>query len=161
MIKIGDRFPTSTVRKVTSDGPKAHTTSELFGNRRVIVFGLPGAFTPTCHKTHLPGFIDRAEAFKAEKGVEEIFVVATNDAFVMSAWKKISDENEKITYLADGNAELPKLLGLEMDGTANGMGLRLRRFSMLIENGIVTRLNVEDSPGKADLSGAGTLFDQI
>jgi peroxiredoxin len=158
-IKIGDKLPSATLRLVTADGPKPVTTEEFFGGRKVVLFGLPGAFTPTCHKNHLPGFVADAAAFKA-KGVDEIAMTSVNDHFVLSAWQKATGA-EGIAFLADGSAEFAKAIGLEFDATAGGLGVRSRRYSALIEDGVVKQLNIEESPGKADLSGATHLLAQI
>jgi glutaredoxin/glutathione-dependent peroxiredoxin len=159
-IKIGDKLPEATLRLVTSEGPKAVKTSEFFGGRKVVLFGLPGAFTPTCHKNHLPGFINEEAAFKA-KGIDEIAMTSVNDHFVLDAWQKATGAEGHVSFLADGGAEFAKAIGLEFDATAGGLGLRSRRYSMLVEDGIVKQLNIEESPGKADLSGAAHLLAQI
>ena len=159
-IQIGDKLPAATLRLVTADGAKPVTTEEFFGGRKVVLFGLPGAFTPTCHKNHLPGFIADEEAFKA-KGVDEIAMTSVNDPFVLTAWQKATGAEGKIAFLADGNAEFAKAIGLEIDLGAGGLGLRSKRYSMLVEDGIVKQLNVEPSPGKADLSSATHLLAQM
>jgi peroxiredoxin len=159
-IKIGDELPEATLRLVTADGPKPVKSSEFFGGRKVVLFGLPGAFTPTCHKNHLPGFLTEEAAFKA-KGVDEIALTSVNDHFVLDAWQKATGATGHIAFLADGSGEFAKALGLEFDASAGGLGLRSRRYSMLIENGVVKQLNIEESPGKADLSGAAHLLAQI
>jgi len=159
-IKVGDKLPHATVRLVTADGPKPVTTEEFFGGRKVVLFGLPGAFTPTCHKNHLPGFLADEAAFKA-KGVAEIAMTSVNDSFVLSAWSKATGSDGHIAFLSDGNAEFAKALGLEFDASMGGLGLRSKRYSMLVDDGVVKTLNVEESPGKADLSGAPHLLAQI
>ena len=159
-IKIGDKLPEATLRVVTPEGPKAVKTSEFFGGRKVVLFGLPGAFTPTCHKNHLPGFINEEAAFKA-KGIDEIAMTSVNDHFVLDAWQKATGAEGHVTFLADGGAEFAKAFGLEFDATAGGLGVRSRRYSALIEDGVVKQLNIEESPGKADLSGATHLLAQI
>ena len=159
-VKIGDKLPTATFRVMTADGPKPRASDEIFAGRKVVLFGVPGAFTPTCHKNHLPGFLQQAEAFKA-KGVKEIAVVSVNDVHVMGAWAKATGGEEKITYLADGNCDFIKALGLAFDASAGGMGERSKRFAMLVENGVVKLLNVEDIPSKADASSATVLLGQI
>jgi len=159
-IKIGDHLPNATFRLVTSDGPKPVTTEEMFKGKKAVLFAVPGAFTPTCHKNHLPGFLANEAAIKA-KGVDFIAVTSTNDPFVMAAWSKASEADGKIEFLADGNADFAKATGLELDASAGGLGLRSKRYSMLVENGVVTKLNVEESPGKADLSGAEHLLKEL
>jgi peroxiredoxin len=159
-IKIGDKLPAATLRLVTADGPKPVTTEEFFGGRKIVLFGLPGAFTPTCHKNHLPGFIADEEAFKA-KGVAEIAMTSVNDHFVLSHWQEATGATGKIAFLADGSAEFAKALGLEFDASGGGLGIRSKRYSMLVDDGVVKQLNIEESPGKADLSSAAHLLAQI
>ena len=159
-IKIGDKLPEVTFRLVTADGPKPVTTAEFFGNRKIVLFGLPGAFTPTCHKNHLPGFIAQEAAFKA-KGVDEIAMTAVNDHFVLDAWQKATGAVSHVAFLADGSADFAKAIDLVLDASAGGLGIRSRRYSMLVENGVVKRLNLEEAPGKAEISSAATLLSQI
>jgi peroxiredoxin len=159
-IKIGEKLPEVTLRLVTQEGPKPIKTSDFFGGRKIVLFGLPGAFTPTCHKNHLPGFVAEEAAFKA-KGVDEIALTSVNDHFVLDAWQKASGAAGHVAFLADGGAEFAKALGLEFDATAGGLGIRSRRYSMLVEDGVVKILNIEESPGKADLSGASHLLQQF
>ncbi len=156
-IKIGDTLPQSTFRIMTDDGPAAKTTEELFSGRTVVLFGVPGAFTPTCHRNHLPGFLNKAGEIKA-KGVDAIAVVAVNDVFVMKAWAKDTGGEGVIEFLSDGNADFAKAIGLLLDGSGFGLGPRVQRFSMLVRDGKVAILNVEDAPGKADLSGADKML---
>jgi peroxiredoxin len=159
-IKIGDKLPNVTLRLVTADGPKPVTTEEFFGGRKIVLFGLPGAFTPTCHKNHLPGFVADEATFKT-KGVDEIAMTSVNDPFVLSHWQEATGAKGKIAFLSDGNAEFAKALGLEFDASGGGLGIRSKRYSMLVEDGVVKQLNVEESPGKADLSTAAHLLAQI
>lgn len=159
-IKVGDRLPEATFRVMTADGPGPKTTADLFAGRKVVLFAVPGAFTPTCHKNHLPGFVTNAEAIKA-KGIDAIFVTSVNDVFVMDAWVKASGATGKVEALADGSADFAKAIGLEMDGSAFGMGIRSKRYSMVVDNGVVKALNVEDAPGKADVSGADALIKSL
>ncbi len=156
-IKVGDHLPQSTFRIMTADGPAAKTTEELFSGRTVVLFAVPGAFTPTCHRNHLPGFLAKAGEIKA-KGVDAIAVVSTNDVFVMKAWAKDTGADGVIEFISDGNAEFAKAIGLSLDGSGFGLGTRFQRFSMLVRNGEVAILNVEDAPGKADVSGAEKLL---
>jgi glutaredoxin/glutathione-dependent peroxiredoxin len=158
-IKVGDRIPAAKVRHMTKDGPKEITTDELFKGKTVAVFGLPGAFTRTCSGQHLPGYVQNADTLKA-KGVSTIACVSVNDAFVMDAWGKSQNVADKVMMLADGNAELTKALGLEIDRSDVGFGLRSQRYSMLVENGVVKQLNLE-KPGAFEISGAETLLKQI
>ncbi len=159
-IKTGDAIPAATFRVMTADGPKPRDGGDIFKGRKVVLFGVPGAFTPTCHKNHLPGFLAEADAFKA-KGVAEIAVVSVNDVHVMNAWAKATGGEGRISFLSDGNADFTKAVGLDFDASAGGMGLRSRRFAMLVDDGVVTVLNVEDIPSKADMSSAGVLLGQI
>jgi peroxiredoxin len=159
-IKIGDRLPEATFRLITEDGPRPVTTGEYFKGKKIVLFGLPGAFTPTCHKNHLPGFVANEAAIKA-KGVDAIAMTAVNDPFVLSAWAKASGSEGKIAFLSDGNADFAKAAGLEFDAAAGGMGLRSKRYSMLVEDGVVKSLNIEDAPGKADVSSAEHILGQL
>lgn len=159
-IAVGQRLPQATFHVLTPDGVVARTTDEVFKGKKVVLFAVPGAFTPTCHKNHLPGYLDNAEAIKA-KGVDAIAVTSTNDAFVLDAWAKSTGAAGKIEFLADGNGDFAKALGLHMDGSARGMGVRSQRYSMLVDDGVVTRLAVEEAPGKADLSGATALLRDL
>lgn len=152
MIKAGDRVPDGTFTRMTDKGPAPIATQEVFGGKKVILFAVPGAFTPTCSKQHLPGYVHNAEAIKA-KGVDTIACMAVNDAFVMDAWGKAHSVGDKVLMLADGNAEYTKKLGLELDATKSGMGTRSRRFSMVVEDGVVKELNVEN-PGEFKVSSA-------
>jgi glutaredoxin/glutathione-dependent peroxiredoxin len=159
-IKVGDSIPEGKFRVMTAEGPGWKSTDEVFKGKKVVLFAVPGAFTPTCHKNHLPGFLKNADAIKA-KGVDTIAVTSVNDAFVMDAWQKSSGAEGKIEFLADGNADFAKLLDLTLDGTAGGLGLRSQRYSMLVEDGEVKSLNIEDAPGKAEISGADALLKQL
>jgi len=159
-ITIGDRLPNATVRLVTADGAKPTTTEEYFKGRRIVLFGLPGAFTPTCHKNHLPGFLAEEAAFKA-KGIDAIAMTAVNDHYVLAAWAKATGAEGHIDFLADGAGDFAKAAGLSFDASPNGLGLRSRRYSALIEDGVVKQLNIEEAPGKADLSSAAHILGQI
>lgn len=159
-ISIGDRIPEATLKEKTSDGVSDISTTEFFAGRTVVLFGVPGAFTPTCSLNHLPGFLENRDAFQA-RGVDEIAVVAVNDHHVMGAWAKASGGEGKIRFLADGNATFTKALGLENDLTAGGLGIRSKRFSMLVKDGVVTLLNVEEVSSKAEVSNAATLLSQL
>jgi peroxiredoxin len=159
-IKIGDRLPDAKFRVMSADGPAWKTTDEVCKGKKVVLFAVPGAFTPTCHKNHLPGFIQNADAIKA-KGVNTIAVLSVNDAFVMDAWKKATGAEGKVDFLADGNGDFAKAIDMALDGTANGMGIRSKRYSMLVEDGVVKKLNIEEAPGKADISGAENLLKQL
>ena len=159
-IKPGDILPPVSFRVPTADGPKPMTTDEIFKGKKVVLIGVPGAFTPTCHKNHLPGFLTHAAAIKA-KGVDTIAVTSVNDPHVMNAWAKETGAAGTIDFLADGNAEFAKAIGLTFDAAAGGMGLRSVRYAMIVEDGVVKVLHVEDSPGKADISGAAALMAKL
>jgi glutaredoxin/glutathione-dependent peroxiredoxin len=159
-IKVGERLPTATVRLVTPEGPKLVETKDYFAGRTVALFGLPGAFTPTCHKNHLPGFIANEARFKA-KGVDTIAMTAVNDHHVLKAWAEATGAAGHVDFLADGNGDFARALGLDIDLSAGGLGLRSKRYSMLIEDGAVKELNIEPEPGKADVSGADHLLGQM
>ncbi|CAN5250379.1 peroxiredoxin [soil metagenome] len=158
-IKIGDKIPAGNLIKVTENGPEPVSTDAFFKGRRVALFSVPGAFTPTCSAKHLPGFVEKADALKA-KGIDEIACTAVNDAFVMGAWGKAQGVDGKVTMLADGNGEFVKSLGLEMDGSKFGMGTRGQRFSILVNDGVVEQLNVE-AGGEFRVSAADFLLEQI
>lgn len=165
-IAVGDRLPEGTLTElVESDtpgctvGPNAFNAAELAKGKRVAIFGVPGAFTPTCSAKHLPGYVANAEKLKAKK-IDEIWCLAVNDAFVMGAWGREQKCAGKVRMLADGSATYTKALGLDMDLTARGMGVRSRRYAMLVEDGVVKRLNVEES-GKFEVSDAETMLRQL
>jgi glutaredoxin/glutathione-dependent peroxiredoxin len=158
-IKVGDHVPASTFMVMSGEGPKPMTSDELFKGKKVVLFAVPGAFTPTCHKNHLPGFVKNAAAIKA-KGVDTIAVTGVNDVFVMDAWKKQSG-GDAIEFLADGSGNWAKAMGLTADLTERGLGVRSQRYAMVVEDGVVKALNVEDSPGKADISGADNLLKSL
>jgi len=157
-IKIGDKVPSVALAHMTADGPKEITSDELFAGKKVVLFALPGAFTPTCSASHLPGFVVNADKIKA-KGVDEIVCLSVNDAFVMDAWGKAQNA-EEIHMVADGNADFAKAVGLELDLIARGMGVRLQRFAMIVEDGVVKHLNVE-APGKFEISSAETIMELL
>ncbi|KPF78058.1 alkyl hydroperoxide reductase [alpha proteobacterium AAP81b] len=158
-IKVGDSIPAMTLTKATDAGPAQVTTDELFKGRTVALFSVPGAFTPTCSAKHLPGFVTHADGFAA-KGVDEIVCLSVNDVFVMSAWAKASGVDGKVTMIADGSADFTRALGLEMDASRFGMGMRGQRFSMIVKDGVVATLNVED-PGAFAVSSAEHMMSQL
>ena len=158
-IKVGDHLPNAKFRVGAPDGPVWKTTDEIFKGKKVALFAVPGAFTGTCHKMHVPSIVQSADGLKA-KGVDTIAVTSVNDVFVMDAWKKATAA-DKIEFLADGNGEFAKAVDLSFDGSGNGLGTRSKRYSMLVEDGVVKSLNIEDAPGKADLSGAAALLKQL
>ncbi|WP_423602328.1 peroxiredoxin [Sphingomonas sp. MS122] len=157
-IQIGDRVPSATFVKPTENGPEQVSSDEFFAGRKVALFSVPGAFTPTCSARHLPGYVEKADELKA-KGVDEIACTAVNDAFVMGAWGKSADAGD-VTMLADGNGEFAKAVGLEMDGSKFGLGTRGQRYSMLVNDGVVEQLNVE-APGEFKVSSAEHLLEQL
>jgi peroxiredoxin len=158
-IKVGDKVPSATLMEKQDGGPKPVKTDDLFAGKKVVLFALPGAFTPTCSAKHLPGFIQNSDAIK-QKGVDVIACLSVNDAFVMGAWGDSQGAGGKVMMLADGNGEFTKALGLEMDATRFGMGHRSQRFSMVVDNGIVTELNIEE-PGAFSVSSAEHVMKQL
>jgi peroxiredoxin len=158
-IKVGDKMPSATLMQMKDGGPKPVKTDDLFAGKKVVVFALPGAFTPTCSAKHLPSFVQNADAIKA-KGVDAIACVSVNDPFVMGAWGEQQKVGDKIMMLADGNGDLTKALGLELDGSRFGMGKRSQRFAMIVDNGVVTKLNVEE-PGAFAVSSAEHVLTEL
>lgn len=159
-ISIGDKLPEATFKTMTADGAKNLTTSEIFAGKKVVLFAVPGAFTPTCSNNHLPGYVENHDAIIA-RGVDTIAVVAVNDVHVMGAWARFSGGEGKVLFLADGSGDFARATGLDLDLSAAGMGLRSKRFSMVVEDGKVTQLNVEGSPGQAIDSGAAKILEQL
>jgi len=159
-IKVGDRIPEAKFRVMSESGPAVKTTDEVFKGKKVVLFAVPGAFTPTCHNNHLPGFLKNADAIKA-KGVDTIAVTGVNDVFVMEAWKKATGAEGEIEFLADGNGDFAKAIDLALDASGAGLGLRSRRYAMVVEDGVVKKLSVENEPGKAEASSAENLLKQM
>jgi glutaredoxin/glutathione-dependent peroxiredoxin len=159
-IKVGDRLPETTFYISSADGPQGVTSTEVFAGKKAVLFAVPGAFTPTCHKNHLPGYVTHADALKA-KGVELIAVTGVNDVFVMKAWKEASGSGDKVMFLADGSGDFAKAVGLELDASARGLGLRSKRYAMILENGVVKHLAVEDVPSSASISGAEAILEKL
>jgi peroxiredoxin len=157
-VKVGDKVPEGTLMEMTDSGQAPVTTANLFGGKRVALFSVPGAFTPTCSNQHLPGFVANAAAIKA-KGIDTIACIAVNDAFVMGAWGRAQNVGDSVRMLADGNATWTQALGLELDATGFGMGVRGKRFSVIVDDGTVTNINVDESGG-LDVSSAETLLAQ-
>jgi peroxiredoxin len=157
-IQIGDRLPDVPLSRATPDGPQPTGSNEYFAGKRVALFAVPGAFTPTCSARHLPSYVEKAAELKG-KGVDEVACISVNDAFVMAAWNK-ADGSDDITMLADGNGAFTKAIGLEMDGAKFGMGQRSQRYSMVVNDGVVEQLNVE-APGEYRASSAETMLDQL
>jgi len=158
-IKVGDKIPSTKLKYKAADGVKDITTDELFGGKKVVLFALPGAFTPTCSAKHVPGFVQRAAEIKA-KGVDTIACLSVNDAFVMGAWGKEQNADGKVMMLADGNGDFTKAVDLELDARANGLGIRSRRYAMVVENGVVKALNVE-APGAFEVSSAEAILKAL
>ncbi len=158
-IHVGERIPAATLKHMTKDGPANISTDELFKGKTVVLFSVPGAFTPTCHAKHLPGFVQHVADLKA-KGVDTIACLAVNDVFVMAAWGKASAAGDDILMLADGNAEFTKALGLELDATGFGMGIRGKRFALVAKDGTLTHLNVE-AGGEFRVSTAEYVLGQL
>ncbi|MEW5423086.1 peroxiredoxin [Amorphus sp. 3PC139-8] len=159
-IQPGEKLPNATFTTMGSDGPAPITSDEVFKGKKVVLFAVPGAFTPTCHRNHLPGFLENIDIFK-EKGVDTVAVVSVNDVFVMNAWAEATGAKDKILFLADGSAEFTKALGLEMDASGFGMGVRSQRYAMIVDDGTVTTLKIEDSPGQAVTSGASSILEAL
>lgn len=158
-IKEGDRIPNVTFTKATAEGPQPVDSDTFFKGRKVALFSVPGAYTPTCSAKHLPGLVEKADALKA-KGVDEIACTAMNDAFVLGAWAKDNDATDKVTMLADGNGDFIQAVGLPMDGSKFGMGRRGQRFSMLVDDGVVKQIYVEE-PGAFSVSSADHMLERL
>ena len=159
-IQIGDRLPQATFRVMTGDGPVPKTTDDIFDGRKVVLVAVPGAFTPTCDRNHLPGFVNKSDEILG-KGIDEIAVTGVNDVFVMDAWAKHSGAQGKITFLADGAAQFARAIGLSLDLSERGLGMRSQRYAMLVDDGVVRKLNIEEAPGKAKVSGADALLKAL
>ena len=155
-IAVGDKIPSAKLKTMTAEGPKDISTEEIFGGKKVVLFAVPGAFTPTCSAKHLPGFVEKAAQIKA-KGVDTVACLAVNDAFVMGAWGKAQNTDGKVLMLADGAAAFTKQLGLDLDLSAPGMGVRSKRYAMVVDNGVVKALNVE-APGAFEVSSADAIL---
>ena len=159
MIKAGDAIPPFKMTAATADGPKEVTTAEVFGGKTVVLFAVPGAFTPTCNARHMPGYLQNLEALRA-KGVDTVACLAVNDVFVMEAWRKDLGVDDRIMMLADGSAALTKALGLELDLTARGLGIRSQRYAMVVRDGTVAHLAVE-APGDFNVSRAESVLEAL
>jgi peroxiredoxin len=160
MIKVGDRLPDATFKMRTGDQTVDVKASDYFAGKKVVLFGIPAAFSPTCHINHLPTYLQHYDELKA-KGVDKIAVVSANDHFVMAAWRDATGGEGKIDYLADGNLLFAKATGLDNDSSGGGMGTRFKRFSMIVDNGVVKALNVEEVGSKVVNSGAETILTQL
>jgi glutaredoxin/glutathione-dependent peroxiredoxin len=159
-IKVGDRLPSVTLREVTAEGPKEISTESFFGGKKVVVFAVPGAFTPACSQRHLPGYVAKAGDIRA-KGIDAIACVAVNDAAVLGAWARDQKSGDKVTMLADGSGDFARAVGLELDLSKGGLGIRSQRYSMLVEDGVVKSLNIEPAPGQIDASSAEAMLKAL
>lgn len=159
-MKVGDRIPAVTLMQMTDSGPTEVPMADYCAGRKVVLFGVPGAFTPTCSESHLPGFVEHAEALKA-KGVAAVGCISTTDFFVMDAWGKSRNVGDSVDMLADGNHEFTRAAGMILDMTSRGLGERSQRYSLVVDDGVVTHLNLEDSPATADASGAAALLEML
>ena len=159
-IQVGDKLPSAKLRRLTPEGIKEVTTDQLTSGKKVVLFAVPGAFTPTCSERHLPGFLEQADALKA-KGVDTIACVAVNDAFVLDAWGKAKNVGETIELYSDGNGDFTKALGLGFDGSGFGLGTRSRRYAMVVEDGRVKTLLVEEVPSQAEASSASAILASL
>jgi peroxiredoxin len=158
-IKVGERLPQAKFRVMTAEGPSWKSTDDIFKGKKVALFAVPGAFTSTCHKMHVPSIVQNADALKA-KGVNTVAVTSVNDVFVMDAWQKASGA-DNVEFLADGNGEFAKAIDLTLDASGNGLGLRSKRYAMLVDDGVVKKLNIEEAPGKVEVSGGEALVKQL
>ena len=158
-ISVGDKVPSANLKHMTADGIQDLSTDDLFAGKRVVLFAVPGAFTPTCSNRHLPGFVEKADAIKA-KGIDIVACISVNDVFVMDAWGRDQNAGGKVMMLADGNGDLSRALGLELDGSGFGLGARSQRYSMIVEDGIVKTLNLEEGGG-FEVSDADTALGQL
>ncbi len=155
-ISVGDKVPSVTLKHMTADGPADITADELFGGKRVVLFALPGAFTPTCSAKHVPGFVAKAADIKG-KGIDTIACLSVNDAFVMGAWGKDQNVGDKVLMLADGNGEFTRAAGFELDASGFGLGIRSQRYAMVVEDGVIKTLNIEN-PGAFEVSSAESML---
>ena len=159
-IQVGDKVPSATLYHMTGDGPAAITSDELFSGKKVVLFALPGAFTPTCSAQHVPGYLKNAAALR-DKGVDTIACLSVNDVFVMGAWGKDQGSEGQILMLADGSGDFTKAAGMELDLTARGLGVRSHRYAMVVEDGVVKALHLEENPGELDNSSAESMLTEL
>ena len=159
-ISVGDKLPEATFKTMTADGPANITTGEVFSGKKVVLFAVPGAFTPTCNNNHLPGFLENFDAITG-RGVDTIAVVATNDVFVMNAWAQATGGKDRLLFLSDGNADFAKAIGMDVDLGAAGMGTRTKRYSMIVDDGTVSAFNIEQARGEVVDSGAARILEQL
>jgi len=159
-LSVGDRIPDATVFIPTESGPQAKPAGEIFAGRKVVLVGMPGAFTPTCHRNHLPGFLEHRDVI-LDRGVDEIVVLSTNDVYVLRAWAETTGAKDRLLFVSDGNGEFIDKAGLAVDRSERGMGVRSRRFAMIVEDGVVRSIAVEDSPGETAVSAAAQILAQL
>jgi peroxiredoxin len=159
-ISVGERVPSAGLFEPSESGPRKLKSEDLFAGRKVVLVGMPGAFTPTCHRNHLPGFIENRDAILA-KGVDEIVVLSTNDTHVLRAWAEASGAKDKVRFVSDGNLEFITPAGLSFDGSGTGMGTRARRFAMIVEDGVVTMIAIEDKGGSTAVSSAAQVLEKL
>ena len=159
-ISVGDKIPSATLTTMTDEGPQPVQSDDFFAGRKAVLFAVPGAFTPTCHNQHLPGFVKHIDAIKG-KGVDTVACISVNDVFVMDAWAKSAGASDAVTFLADGNGEFTKAMGLDLDASGFGMGTRSQRYSMIIDDGVVAELNIEPQAGQAEVSGAEKILKSL
>jgi peroxiredoxin len=159
-LSAGDRLPDATLFLPSESGPQRTNIAELFGGKKVVLVGMPGAFTPTCHRNHLPGFLENRDAIH-EKGADDIVVLSTNDAHVLRAWAEASGGKDRVTFVSDGNAEFVRKAGLSNEFADRGMGVRSKRFAAIVEDGVVTSIAVEDAPGQTAVSSAARILEQL
>ncbi|MDP7546136.1 MAG: peroxiredoxin [Alphaproteobacteria bacterium] len=159
-ISVGDRMPSGTLMTMGDGGPEPVSTDEWFGGKKVVLFGLPGAFTPTCSAQHVPSYVENHSALAA-KGVDAVGCMSVNDAFVMGAWGKDQQVGNNVTMLADGSAAYTQALGLELDLTARGMGVRCQRFAIVVDDGVVSALQIEENPGGIEMTGAQAILELL
>ncbi|MGV6871228.1 redoxin family protein [Pseudochelatococcus sp. B33] len=159
-IAVGDRLPQTTFRVTTADGPTPRTTDDIFKGRRVLLVGVPGAFTPTCHRNHAPGFVTNVDAFKA-KGIDAVAITSVNDVFVLDAWAKALGAEGKVEFLSDGNAEFARATGLLFDGSGFGLGPRSQRYALVANDGVVESLYIEEAAGQVQVASAENILDNL
>ncbi len=159
-IAVGDKLPAATLKTPGEDGPRDVTTADIFDGKKVVLFAVPGAFTGTCTNSHVPGYLDNYDAI-TRKGVDTIAVLSVNDVHVMRAWSEFTDAGGKLLFLADGNGDFTKAIGMDLDLSAGGLGTRSKRYSMIVEDGVVTSLNIEENPGQAVTSGAARMLELL
>lgn len=160
MLEIGNRLPDATFRRLTAEGPQELTTAEVFGGKKVVLFAVPGAYTPTCNNDHMPSFIENADAFKA-KGVDEIVCIAVNDMFVLDAWGKSLGAEGRVTLLSDGNGDFTASIGMTLDGSGFGLGNRSRRYAAVVDDGTLKVVQVEENPGVCTVTGGPSILDSL